>query len=39
LFKTPVGFLRKLGFEVAFIGKSEKLDTDIIEGNIKAQFL
>ena len=31
--------MRNLGFEVAFIGESEKLDNDIIEGNIKAQFL
>ena len=37
--KDQVGFLRNLGFEVAFIGESEKLDNDIIEGNIKAQFL
>ena len=31
--------MRNLGFEVSFIGESEKLDKDIIEGNIKAQFL
>jgi len=37
--KDQVGFLRNLGFEVAFIGESEKLDNDIIEGNINAQFL
>ena len=38
---VQVGFLRNLGFDVAFIGESEKLDNDIdiIEGNIKAQFL
>ena len=33
--KDQVGFLKNLGFEVAFIGESEKLDNDIIEGNIK----
>ena len=33
--KDHVGFLKNLGFEVAFIGESEKLDNDIIEGNIK----
>ena len=32
--KDQVGFLTNLSFEVAFIGES-----DIIEGNIKAQFL
>ena len=32
--KDQVGFLTNLGFEVAFIGEG-----DIIEGNIKAQFL
>ena len=32
--KDQVGFLRSLGFEVAFIGES-----DIIERNIKAHFL
>lgn len=37
--KDQVGYLRNLGFEVAFIGESEKLDKDIIQGNIKAQFL
>ena len=37
--KDQVGFLRNLGFEVAFIGESEKLDKDIIGGNVKAQFL
>ena len=37
--KDQVGYLRNLGFEVAFTGESEKLDKDIIEGNIKAQFL
>ena len=37
--KDQVGFLRNLGFQVAFIGESEKLDNDIIEGNIKPQFL
>ena len=31
--KDQVGFLRSLGFEVAFIGES-----DIIERNIKAHF-
>ena len=37
--KDQVGYLRNLGFEVAFTGESEKLDKDIIEGNIKAEFL
>ena len=37
--KGQAGYLRKLGFEVAFIGESEKLDKDIVKGNIKAQFL
>jgi len=32
--KDQVGFLTNLGFEVTFIGEG-----DIIEGNIKAQFL
>ena len=31
--------MRNLSFEVTFIGESEKLDKDIIEGNIKAPFL
>ena len=37
--KDQVGFLRNLGFEDAFIGESEKLDNDIIERNIRSQFL
>ena len=37
--EDDVGYLRNLCFEIAFIGESEKLDKDVIEGNIKAQFL
>ena len=37
--KDQVGYLWNLSFEVAFIGESEKLVKDIIEGIIKAKFL